>query len=524
MNKIIFTIIFNSIFSVCSSVLAQAPPIQWARCYGGSFQDYGRSVVQSVNGDYFVTGYTLSNDSQVSGLHSVGFPDYWVIRIDSIGNLLWQKCLGGTSDEYAYSIDATSDGGCIVTGVALSHDGDVTGYFGNSDYWVIKLDSGGSIQWKHCYGGTSQDGACSVKQTRDGGYIISGYAESGDGEVIGQHGVQDYWLLKLDSTGNIQWAKTYGGSSQEAALSVSQTFDSGYILAGWSTSTDSDVTGNHGGRDCWIVKTDSVGTIQWENSFGSTGNEEANAVIQTQDSGYAFAGKTGSFNNGDVSGNHGGEDFWLVKLDAAGTLQWQKCLGGSSHDIAYSILQTSDKGYVVAGSTSSIDGDVTGLHSNGNATDFWLAKTDSAGSIQWEECLGGTGAEIAYDIHENIDGSYILTGSTNSTNGDVSGNHSIGFYDYWVVKLASPAPLNIVENRQQLNFYAYPNPAQEKLFIISNEQMQQIKITDALGKILFSQPQQNKEKEIDIHTLAKGIYFLQVQTENGNGVKQIVNN
>ena len=184
----------------------------------------------------------------------------------------------------------------------------------------------------------------SVRQTTDGGYIIAGMSNSTNGDVSGNHGNPDYWLVKLDTNGNLQWQKSYGGSAADAASSVRQTSDGGYIIAGQSESNDGDVSGNHGYIDYWIVKTDSNGNLQWQKSFGGSGEDSAYYIEQSNDSGYIIVGSTESY-NGDVTGFHGGyEDYWIVKTDNNGILQWEKCLGGSDSDIASSIQQTLDSG------------------------------------------------------------------------------------------------------------------------------------------------------------------------------------
>ena len=175
----------------------------------------------------------------------------------------WQKSLGGTGSDGATTIQQTADGGYIVAGASISTDGDVTGNHGGNDYWVVKLNSTGTITWQKCLGGTGDDFASSIQQTIDGGYIVAGYSESTNGDVTGNHGGQDYWVIKLDSTGSITWQKSLGGTSQDYAYAIQQTADGGYIVAGYTTSTDGDVTGNHGDYDYWVVKlSPAVGVVE----------------------------------------------------------------------------------------------------------------------------------------------------------------------------------------------------------------------------------------------------------------------
>ncbi|MCD6097265.1 T9SS type A sorting domain-containing protein [bacterium] len=166
----------------------------------------------------------------------------------------WQKCLGGSGYDYAYSIQQTDDGGFIVAGYSNSNDGDVSGNHGERDYWVVKLNSAGDLVWQKSLGGSSWDEAWSIQQTSDGGFIVAGYSESNDGDVSGHHGGYDYWVVKLDSAGDIVWQKCLGGSYWDYAYSIQQTFDGGYIVAGESRSNNGDVSGNHGWGDYWVVK------------------------------------------------------------------------------------------------------------------------------------------------------------------------------------------------------------------------------------------------------------------------------
>ncbi|WP_128694285.1 PKD domain-containing protein, partial [Methanoculleus taiwanensis] len=410
-------------------MLSDAPALEWQKCLGGSSVDGAWSVRQTSDGGHIVAGKTSSTDGDVSGNH--GNDDAWVAKLEGSGTLIWQQCLGGSSTDYAWSIQQTSDGGYIVAGVTWSTDGDVSGNHGGSDAWVVKLNSSGNPAWQTCLGGSSVDGAVSIQQTIDGGYIVTGYTFSNDGDVSGNHGNRDAWVVKLDSSGNLAWQTCLGGSSDDGAWSIQQTSDGGYIVTGRASSTDGDVSGCHGNWDFWVVKLDAAGAIVWQKCLGGSQNDEAYSIQQTSDGGYIAAGYTNSTDtDGDVSGNHGRYDTWVVKLGASGDIAWQQCLGGSQNDIAQSIRQTSDGGYIVTGVTGSTDGDVSGNH---GGTDAWVVKLNSGGNRVWQKCLGGLSYDYAYSIQQTSDDGYIVAGYTQSTDGDVSGNH--GNQDAWVVKL-----------------------------------------------------------------------------------------
>ena len=452
--KKIFTLTALILF-ISLNCLAQAPVIEWQKCFGGSGSDEAYSIQQTSDGGYIVVGMTFSNDGDVSGLH-VGiysYSDIWIVKLDATGNIQWQKCLGGSRRDYANSIQQTSDGGYIIAGVSYSDDGDVSGNHGESDCWIVKLDASGNIQWQRCLGGSDEDDALSIQQTSDGGYIVAGDTRSNDGNVSGLHidiyNFHDAWIVKLDATGNIQWQRCLGGTKMDGFTSIQQTSDGGYIVAGGTYSNDGDVIGFHEGdpytNDAWIVKLDATGNIQWQRCLGGSYYDVAYSIQQTSDGGYIVAGVTGS-NDGDVIGHHeeGGSyqnhDFWIVKLDVTGNIQWQKCLGGANSEDPNGIQQTSDGGYIVAGFTESNDGDVIGFHEGDPfTTDLWVVKLDASGDIQWQKCLGGSDLDYAYSIQQTSDGGYIVAGGTYSNDGDVIGFHEGGPYisDFWVVKLSN---------------------------------------------------------------------------------------
>jgi uncharacterized repeat protein (TIGR01451 family) len=415
----------------CLSECAAQPLIEWQKSLGGTGADEAQSIKQTNDGGYIVAGDSRSDDIDVTGNH--GNYDYWVVKLDDRGTIQWQKSLGGTGEDRVQSIEQTNDGGYIVGGYSISNDGDVSGNHGGYDYWVVKLTNSGNIIWQKSLGGTTGENARSIQQTNDGGYIVAGYSTSNDGDAAGSgnHGGMDFWIVKLDNTGNIEWQESLGGASNDNAFSILQTNDGGYIVTGSSSSTDGDVTGNHGSYDYWVVKLDNTGNITWQKSLGGTDNDDSRSIQQTSDGGYIVAGFSFS-NNGDVTGNHGNNDYWIVKLDGAGNIIWQKALGGTSGEAAYSIQQTRDNGFVIAGFTTSNDGDVSG--NNGNL-DYWVVKLDNNGIILWKKSLGGIAADSPRSILQTKNGGYIVFGSSTSNDGDVSSNY--GSSDYWIVKLVS---------------------------------------------------------------------------------------
>jgi hypothetical protein len=416
-------LLFTALTTMLSVSFALAQyTIQWQRSLGGSDEDLPNSIQQTNDGGFIVAGYSFSNDGDVSGNH--GDQDYWIVKLTNIGTIEWQKSLGGSGYDAAQSIRQTTDGGYIVAGISFSNDGDVSGNHGFLDCWVVKLSSIGAIEWQKSLGGSSGELGNSIQQTSDGGYVVAGWSSSNDGDVSGNHNSQDCWVVKLSSIGAIEWQKSLGGSGYDGANYIQQTSDGGYVVAGWSQSNDYDVSGNHGGEDYWIVKLTNTGTIEWQKSLGGSVRDISVDIDQTNDGGYIVGGFSES-NDGDVSGNHGSLDCWVVKLSSIGAIEWQKSLGGSSTDRGGSIQQTNDGGYVVAGFSASNDGDVSGNYGD---ADCWVVKLTNIGTIEWQKSLGGSAYDAANYIQHMSDGGYVVAGYSQSNDYDVSGNH--GNYDY----------------------------------------------------------------------------------------------
>ncbi|WP_438964917.1 T9SS type A sorting domain-containing protein [Flavobacterium sp.] len=414
----------------------------------------------------------------------------------------WQVSLGGTNTDILYSMIQTTDGGYIIAGFSNSNNGDVTGNHGDNDYWIVKLTSTGIIEWQKSFGGTSDDQAYSIIQTIDGGYIVAGSSSSNDGHVTGNHGATDYWIVKLSSLGIIEWQKSLGGISNDVAKSIIQTTDGGYIVAGESSSNNGDVTGNHGATDYWIVKLSSLGIIEWQKSFGGTSNDVLFSMIQTTDGGYIVAGSSSS-NDGDVTGNHGFTDYWIVKLSSSGIIEWQKSFGGSLSELALFISQTIDGGYLVAGPSRSNDGDVT---SNYGLSDCWILKLNSTGIIEWKKPFGGSSWDNALSIIQTSDGGYIVASHTSSNNGDVTGNH--GQSDYWIVKLSATLSTTSFLENNNLSIFPNPAKENLTIKLDNFTPSQEITITDILGKIIHTQKLDGLTTTINTSKLEKGIYIL----------------
>jgi hypothetical protein len=316
---------------------------QWARTFAGTGDDLANSTQQTFDGGYIVAGVTDS--------FGAGNYDSWVLKLDMNGNVVWQKAYGGAGDDYANFIQQISNSGYIVAGDTNSYGA------GSKDIWLMKLYYSGSIQWQKTYGGTGDDSASAVQQTLDGGYIVAGKTNS-----FGA-GSYDFWVLKLNPNGSIQWQKTYGGTDDDAVTSVQEDkslmkVSDGYIVGGTTLSF------GKGGMDAWALKLDLNGNVLWQKVYGGEGNDSMNSIQQTTDGGYVAAGKSLSFGV-DL------DDVWAFKLDPVGNIVWQKTYSSKAgQDYANSVRQASDGSYIVAGAAASSDAGedllVIKLHGNGD--------------------------------------------------------------------------------------------------------------------------------------------------------------
>jgi len=466
--------------------------MEWQKCFGGSQGDFAYDSKSTPDLGFVVVGHSASNDGDISD--SLGNGDILVLKLDSVGTIQWSKILGGSQGDLARSIDLTYDGGYIIGAVSTSNDGDVTGHHGEGDYWIIKLDSFGDIEWQRCYGGTDRDELFEIHQTFDSGFIVSGNTDSNDGDVVGQHACSgcttDFWVLKLDSIGNIEWQNCLGGIFDEINSGITQTSDSCYITAGSCFVDNGDVNGNHGLFDYWVVKLSNSGTILWQKCIGGSDNDACNSVISTIDGGCLVIGESASI-DGDVTGHLGGWDSWLVKLNPNGGIDWEKSYGGPSYETGKVVTQTNDSSIYLASLVFLSGGDISGVIGGG---DYWVVKTDMTGNLIWEKCFGGTGRDVPTSISVVNDNELLLVGYTESNDGDVTGNHG-GICqfnpceDVWVVKIGSTntSVLEINTNMQSLKSFYSNNESRLTLFWSSTKTEEcTIQIFDITGKEIFN--------------------------------------
>ena len=388
---------------VCGSHLPRANAsesrtVEWTRVYGGSSLDVAHAVIQTSDGGFLLIGGTES--------FGAGARDFWLVKTDVDGNMEWNQTYGGPRADNGFSMVETGDGGYALAGSTRSFGA------GGQNGWLVKTDVDGNMEWNQTYGGPNNDNLFSVVETGDGGYALAGFTLS-----YGAVG-EDFWLVKADSSGNREWHKRYGGSSIDIARSVVKADDGGYLLAGSTESFGA------GADDFWLVKVDSSGNHEWNRTYGGPNSDYAFSTVGTSDGGYALAGRTRSFGSG-------GTDFWLVKVDSSGNHEWNQTYGGTGNDPAHTLVEASlagtvDGGYVLAGFTVSF---------GAGGQDGWLVKTDVDGNMEWNQTYGGAYDDVINSVAETSDKGYVLAGFTVS--------FGSGGQDFWLVKLAAPPEYTI---------------------------------------------------------------------------------
>jgi hypothetical protein len=503
---------FSIAMIVSSSLMAQAPAIEWQDSFGGSGSDWAYAVTHTTDGGYVLAGQSNSNNGDVSGNH--GAEDIWVAKISSTGNLEWQRSLGSGGTEWADSIQQTQDGGFIIAGRSNTNGGDVTGNHGSYDFWVLKLNASGTLLWQKSLGGSSLDVAKYAIETSDNGFLIVGSTSSNDGDVTATNALESVWVVKTNPVGVIEWQKTYGGSNNESANYIQPTTDGGFILTGYSDSNDGDLTANNGALDIWVFKIDAGGNLLWQKSYGGSANDTGQNAKQTSDGGYIIAGTTLS-NDGDVSGNNGFIDGWLVRLDSTGNLLWQRAFGGSDIDTLEEVQLTPNGGFVIAGITESNNGDVSGNH---GMFDYWTLLVNSTGTIVWQRPLGGSGSDSGYAISLTSDGGYCIAGASESNDGDVSGNN--GQHDFWLVKMV-PDPL-LISEFDTPSVVWFPNPVKDDLFVAASENIEIISVYNLQGQKLFEQYPNELTTQLNTESFPFGTYIVQIISENAADTFKII--
>jgi len=386
-----------SIFKISNG---QSPLVkQWDHRYGGPLNDFFQVLLQTDDGGFLLCGSSNSNTGGDKTDPNNGPPDYWVVKTDSLGLIQWDGDYGGLSNDWFTAAIKTLDGGYLLGGYSSSGvGGDKTqpSWAPGPDYWVVKIDSSGMKQWDKAFGGTGDDELSCLLQTNDGGYLIGGTSKSGNNgdKTQAGWGSSDYWIIKTDASGNKLWDKTFGGSGADQLFSFYQTLDNGFILGGSSNSNISGIKTQPlwGGYDFWLIKSDSAGNLQWDANIGGLADDYLKCVLQESGGGYVLGGISSSGTGGDKSSpNHDTTlntfDYWLVKTDAAANVQWERSYGAAGNEDECGNVVKLTDGGYLVTGTSYSQAGGDKSENNLGIEQIWTIKTDSSGNKQWDRTM-----------------------------------------------------------------------------------------------------------------------------------------
>jgi len=498
---------------VCFNAGAQIPTLIWQRPIGSTGDDYGYCISPTSDSGFILSGGVFYSNGDAHGYH--GYGDMLLTKLTSSGAITWSKAFGGTGTEQAFSVVQTSDGGYIAAGGSTSSDGDFKINRGSYDLSIIKISASGVLLWSKTYGGSGTDYANNIIQTKDGGYLATGFTTSTDGDIKLNHGGQDVWVLKLNDTGSIEWQRTYGGTGNDYGSNTVQCAGGGYIIGCNADSANGDITFNHGVSDLWAVRINDTGTIIWQKTYGGSDYDAMSQILQIADKGFIMAGYTGSY-DGDVTGYYGGYgDFWIVKTDSTGGIQWQKTYGGSGYDAANSVCIAKDSGYIVAGYTESSDQDVTDFI---GTDDEWVIKISPQGTLLWQKALGGGSAAAALSVCPALKGGYATVGMTTSDNHDVSGKHggNDGISDIWALKLdETPTAVNSL-SKETPAIKVYPTVTNSDIHISLPPGYEQavLILTNISGQQFSLPPSTGLERRLSLKNMQAGNYVVSIKNLN----------
>ena len=507
--------------------------ITWNQRYGGTDLDNLTQVIQTLDGGYLLGGYSASGKSGDKSQTKQGGYDYWVIKTDDAGNMLWEKTYGGSGNDYLINLVEIPDGRYLLSGSSESgKSGDKTeGSQGGRDFWAIQIDYKGDIIWDHRFGGSGFEELRKVLLLPTGGYLLGGSSNSpvsGD-KTQNSRGGQDYWLLQITDQGQKLWDQRYGGNSNDFLEDLILNPDGSFLLGGTSNSgrIGDKTQASQGGSDYWVIKVNNTGEPLWNKRFGGSEPDNLFALARTATGNFLLAGHSNSGTSGNkTEANRGNQDYWLLRIDSTGEKIWDKTFGGRGQEELRSLTSTRDGGFVLGGTSFSGSGDDKTQSSRGNS-DYWLVKTDSTGAAQWNYRFGGSGFDELRTALITREGGLILGGrSTSGVSGDKI-QPSRGNTDYWLIKLAAtsvglelPDPPAL---GAAITLKAFPNPFPDKLtlqFSVPHTQQVILQIYDQQGQeiapLFRGEAQAGKVYELpwQPHTkIPAGMYILRLQTD-----------
>ncbi len=540
------------LFLLSMQAFAQPYPTKiWDKRLGSYGEDkaYHCPIRKTSDGNLMLLAQINSFGGNLA-IPGYGGMDYWFFKIDTTGNILWEKPLGGSGNEYARDFLELADGGFIICGSSGSLiSGEKTApLIGTQDMWIVRTDANMNPVWNKTYGGTYKDEVQSIVQTPDLGFILAGNTNSPKEFSVSQDPFslnydQDFWVVRIDSSGNKIWDKRYGWNQDDICHVILAMPDGNYILFGSTLSQNGGtISGTQRSTsDFWLVKIDGNGDIIWDKRFGSdplSENENNFGAAVTNDGGFIFAGKSdGAVNNEKSEASKGGYDYWVIKCDSSGSIEWDRSLGGYGHEYFGDIIMLSSGEYLVSGMSSSpISGDKTQSNWLANSTNLWTVKLSSSGTKIWDVRFGGNKIEECNAVYELNNGKYIQYGHSKS---DISGDKTENNWnlnppfappsDLWLIAFNEP-PLGYenLGNREN-DIHVFPNPFIDLMEVgveMKSAGSLVLELFDISGRSVFRQQYKLStrffNKEIDLSFLTPGVYSLTITTEKEREIRQII--
>lgn len=521
MKKVLF---ISYLLFVFVSASAQPFIIEWQNCFGGPGDEKAFDIVSTGDGYMILAYHSVENQGR----------NILLLRTDTSGNIVWEKSLGGTKTDEPCRIFSAGNGNYLITSVSTSSDGDITfdPYPSAMNYWILKVNGFGNILWEKIYGGTCIDQGNFATTTSDGGVIAYGYTCSPDGDITNHFGSFDAWMVKVDSMGSKIWDFTIGHNNGDFSNAIIETSDKGILAtAGSYQAIGGNIECDYFSiyTEVVLFKLDSVANIEWQQCYGGGDDEWIDNIVETED-GFLLAGTTFS-GDGDLAGsgyhlgydNNGNHtsDIWLIKIDFTGNILWSKCYGGTRNEYANRVFKTEDGGFIVFGETSSYDGDVVGNHSSGPFySDIWVIKINSLGDLIWQQCFGGNGSERLWaGVVDNGDGSFVIASTIYGYNsGQITCQTNVDGTQIWIIKIKDTTVVNTI-NREipAFDLEVYPNPAKDYVLFELEKTLPSgtITISDITGRLVSTIALTDEKTVWQTAGVLPGVYLYRLQTPEG---------
>lgn len=519
--SILSLLLFSSIYS---------QDIEWQQVIGGAHSEYLYDLKATPDYGFLLVGSSYSDNSGNKTEKGKGDLDYFLWKMNEKGHLEWQKSFGGSGMDYLYSASLTKEGGYILGGSSdspISEDKTHKGY-GNMDFWILKLDPIGEIEWQITIGGMGNDHLQSIQQTADGGYIVGGSSDSSpiyeDGNLVGDKknksfGSFDYWVIKLDANGEIEWEKTFGGIFSDQLKDIRIT-EQGYIIAGTSNSpiSGNKSTSHLGGNDFWIIQLDNQGNELWQKTYGGEGDENFAQIIRTEN-GYLLGGSSNSdTSENKKAGSINGTDFWVIEIDDVGEILWDNAYDVGKWDMLVSLVQINENEYFLGGFASS---ETLGRKADSKGiNDYVGISINKRGELLWTKTLGGNATDQLKGLVQTRDGGYLFAGNSDSKKSADKDRASIGGNDFWVIKLKNKE--KVAEKRALVE--VYPNPTTQFVNIVIGEEFSkaEVQVFDMTGRKLQERDLNYQSTPIDLQGYGPGVYIFKITIDGiVNDVKVI---